>query len=317
MFNYFIPKSLVLRTALDSFDELNYVYVSNDYKVNAKELEALLPSMYGQHGDYLILKHTIDDYDYAIVISTYKNNDSVEIYSPIKMTRDEVNNFIEDVLNGKKVDFSSTSSTTIRVLIEGMMGSLHSRREQLRTRSLNHELFETFDKNEFEKLKLSLKEGGMHILYGPPGTGKTSVISTLAKELEGEVEFYYPMTDVVKDIKGVFQFIKDKSDLDHIVLILEDKDDLLTKIPGDMLDVSDGIMSLLGNKTVSLLITSNKEGDDILNGIHEGLKRPGRLNSFIEMPEYSDEFGQDLQIAEKLSKTPKTLAEYYKLKKEQ
>lgn len=286
----------------------NYQYYVNGYKTNVPiSTPVELPSSFYSFRRQAFYKIA----DKVVNIQSHNESDEIVIYSDNPMSEEDIKEFIISSLNGTEIVNDDDSLVRVPLIGRGL-GGFYSNTEKMRIRKIDFDLFETFKENDFEELSQRLTSGGLHILYGPPGTGKTSLITTLAKHLEDECVFVYPMVDVATDIKDLVTYLKERyGGRDNVVIMLEDKDDLLKKIPSDILDVSDGILSLIGTTNVSLLITSNAEKHQILNGIREGLKRPGRLKSFIEIPEYSEEFSQDLQIKLKLPEAPKTLAEVY------
>lgn len=241
---------------------------------------------------------------------------SVQVFSYEKLTHEEiVNKFVALTGANKWVRPQREGSTRLDVLdIKPIIG-LCTERKDLRVRRLNFDFYNPGTEQAFDNLCKEIPKGGIHILHGPPGTGKTSFITALAEELDDDVRFVYPKIDPAVDLEAIVSYLKDKYNR-HVCLIVENGEEIFDKATQAMLNVGDGILSLLGKYNVSILITSNREGDDIISNIHEAMSRKGRMRSFVNLPFYTEDKAHELLFKHELPELPVSLADLYAMLEE-
>jgi len=240
----------------------------------------------------------------------------VKILSLVQQTFEEITNkFVALTGANKYVRPQRQGSTRLDVLDLKPMIGLCTERKDLRVRSLNFDFYNEGTEEAFKGLCREIPKGGIHVLHGPPGTGKTSFITALAQELDNGVRFVYPKIDPSIDLEAIVSYLKDAY-RSHVCLIVENGEEIFDKATQAMLNVGDGILSLLGKYNVSILITSNREGDDIIDNIHEAMSRKGRMRSFVNLPFYTEDKAHDLLFKYELPELPVSLADLYAMLEE-
>ena len=274
----------------------------------------LLPVEYTNRGllDEAILR--MNNFVFKVSFSGRSDTDNAIYgiigYSAHQTTYEEITEEFSKITGGNKYTPPQVEgSTRLDVLDVGPFG-LTTDRKRLRVRNLNFEFFENGIEQEFINLCKEIPKGGIHVLHGPPGTGKTSFITALAQELSDDVVFIYPKFDVANGLEQIVSHLKESYG-SHTCLVIENGEEIFDSATQAMLNVGDGILSLIGAYNLSILITSNREGDDIINNIHEAMSRKGRMRSFVHLPFYSEDKAHELLFKYKLPELPNSLADLY------